>query len=70
MQVPDDLRLRLGNDTCFVNIDAEGKEIGHLRIDEDGHVLQSWAIHLEDRPLVTLVSRIFNETASIMSNRG
>jgi hypothetical protein len=48
MHIPDDLRLRLGNDTRYINIDADGKEIGHLRIDPDGHVLQTWAIHLED----------------------
>ena len=54
MNVPDDIRLRPGN-FGYLNSDNGDTEIGHLQLASDGQVIRSWAIHMEDRNLITLV---------------
>ena len=54
MNVPDDIRLRPGS-ASYLNIDNGDTEIGHLQLAPDGQVIRSWAIHMEDRNLITLV---------------
>lgn len=53
---PTRVTLRPGNDRRFLNIDYDNKEIGHLKIDADGLIIESWAIHYESRPIVELIA--------------
>lgn len=59
MTIPTDITLRPGYDRRFLNIDVAGKELGHLRLADDGHVVDRWANFLEDRPLVLFVERCY-----------
>jgi hypothetical protein len=68
MNVPDDLSLRPGNNRHYVKIYTNGKEIGHLRIDSDGRVLGSWAIFIEDKHAIRLVSTLFDSAAMILND--
>ena len=54
MNVPITIRLRPGSPS-YLNIDNGGTEIGHLQLAPDGQVSRSWAIHMEDRNLITLI---------------
>jgi len=54
---PTRITLRPGNDPRFLNIDYHDKEIGHLKLSTDGLIIEAWAIHYENRPLVELIAR-------------
>lgn len=41
----------------FLNIDLDGKEIGHLRLEADGRT-SGWSNRPEDRPLIELLIRL------------
>lgn len=41
----------------FLNIDLDGKEIGHLRLEADGHT-SGWSDRPEDRPLIDFLLRL------------
>jgi hypothetical protein len=68
MSFPTDIRLRPGRDPRYLNIDVADTEVGHLRLAADGRILSSWAEHLEDRDLLTLVGRCY--TAALEVARG
>jgi hypothetical protein len=64
---PAGIQLRPGHDPRYVNIDVAGTEVGHLRLAADGRVVSSWAKHLKDRGLITLVERCY--TAGLQTAR-
>lgn len=65
IHIPEDLQLRSERDPHYVNIDVAGKEIGHLVINDDGQVTRSWAVHIENRRLMALVSCVFSAANSL-----
>jgi hypothetical protein len=48
-----------------VNIDGDGKGIGHLVVDNNGCSVKASAIHIENRRVVDLVSRICSAVTTL-----
>lgn len=56
---PTRATVRPGSNREYLNIDYDDKEIGHLRINADGRIMGSWAIHYRDRRLVEPIARCY-----------
>lgn len=69
MIIPDDIALRPGYDRSFLNVDVDGKEIGHLRLADDGQVTGRRAKLRKDRPLIVLVERCYTAALHEVSAR-
>ena len=54
---PTVVTLRPGNNRQYLNIDYDDTEIGHLKFETDGRLVEVRAIHYENRPLVNLIAR-------------
>lgn len=56
---PSRVTFRPGTNREFLSIDFDKRQIGHLRIDADGRIIESWAVHYSDRRLIEMITRCY-----------